>query len=207
MAIAQDDLKRLLAYSTISQVGYVFIGIGLGTYLGVYGGIFHAVTHLLAKALLFFCSGAIIYRLGLRRISDLGGLSRKMPLTAACFFVGCLSIGGLPFFAGFPSKYTIVLALAQAQLWWALAITAFAGHADARGARLGRLPGVLGRGVAEGRGTAGRRPRAAAVDGGADDRAGGGGRSCWASTRSCSTRCSTAACDRSSASSSREVAP
>lgn len=127
LAIVQDDLKRLLAYSTISQVGYVFIGIGLGTYLGIYGGLFHAVTHLLAKALLFFCSGAIIYRLGIRRISDLGGLSRKMPLTATCFFVGCLSIGGLPFFAGFPSKYTIVLALAESQLWWALSITALAG--------------------------------------------------------------------------------
>ena len=127
LAIVQDDLKRLLAYSTISQVGYVFAGLGLGTYLGIYGGLFHAVTHLLAKALLFFCSGAIIYRLGLRRISDLGGLSRKMPLTAACFFAGCLSIGGLPFFAGFPSKYTIVLALAQARLWWALAVTALAG--------------------------------------------------------------------------------
>ena len=127
LAIVQDDLKRLLAYSTISQVGYVFIGIGLGTYLGVYGGLFHAVTHLLAKALLFFCAGAIIYRLGIRRISDLGGLSRKMPITAACFFVGCLSIGGLPFFGGFPSKYTVVLALAQSRLWWALAVAALAG--------------------------------------------------------------------------------
>ena len=104
LAIVQDDLKRLLAYSTISQVGYVFAGIGLGTYLGIYGGLFHAVTHLLAKALLFFCAGAIIYRLGIRRISDLGGLSRKMPLTAACFFAGCLSIGGLPFFAGIPEQ-------------------------------------------------------------------------------------------------------
>jgi len=105
----------------------VFAGIGLGSYLGIYGGLFHAVTHLLAKALLFFCAGAIIYRLGIRRISDLGGLSRKMPLTAACFFVGCLSIGGLPFFAGFPSKYTVVLALAQSRLWWALAVAALAG--------------------------------------------------------------------------------
>ena len=127
LAIAQDDLKRLLAYSTISQVGYVFAGVGLGTYLGIYGGLFHAVTHLLAKALLFFCAGAIIYRLGLRRISDLGGLSRKMPVTAACFFVGCLSIGGLPLFAGFPSKYTVVLALAQAHLWWAVVVSALAG--------------------------------------------------------------------------------
>lgn len=127
LAIVQDDLKRLLAYSTISQVGYVFAGVGLGTYLGIYGGLFHAVTHLLAKALLFFCAGAIIYRLGIRKISDLGGLSRKMPITAVCFFVGCLSIGGLPFFAGFASKYTVVLALAEARLWWALAVAALAG--------------------------------------------------------------------------------
>jgi len=127
MAIAQDDLKRLLAYSSISQIGYVFIGIGLGTYLGIYGGLFHAVTHLVAKSLLFFCSGAIIYRLGLRKISDLGGLSRKMPLTAFCFFVGALSIGGLPLLGGFMSKYTIILALAKSQLWWAVAIAAAAG--------------------------------------------------------------------------------
>ncbi len=127
MALAQDDLKRLLAYSSVSQIGYVFAGIGLGTYLGIYGGLFHAVTHLLAKALLFFCSGAIIYRLGLRKVSDLGGLSRKMPVTATCFFIGALSIGGLPLFAGFMSKYTIVLALAKARLWWAMGITAFAG--------------------------------------------------------------------------------
>jgi hydrogenase-4 component F len=127
LAIVQNDLKRLLAYSTISQVGYVFAGLGLGSYLGIYGGLFHAVTHLLAKALLFFCAGAIIYRLGIRRISDLGGLSRKMPITSACFFVGCLSIGGLPFFAGFPSKYTVVLALAEARVWWALALAALGG--------------------------------------------------------------------------------
>ena len=127
MAIAQDDLKRLLAYSSISQIGYVFAGVGLGTYLGLYGGMFHAVTHMLAKALLFFCSGAVIYRLGIRRISDLGGLSRKMPMTAFCFFVGALSIGGLPPLAGFASKYSIVLALAQARLWWAMGLAAFAG--------------------------------------------------------------------------------
>jgi len=127
LAIVQDDLKRLLAYSSVSQIGYVFAGIGLGTYLGMYGGLFHAVTHLLAKSLLFFCSGAIIYRLGLRKISDLGGLSRKMPLTAFCFFVGALSIGGLPLLAGFMSKYTVVLAMARSQLWWAMILMAAAG--------------------------------------------------------------------------------
>jgi formate hydrogenlyase subunit 3/multisubunit Na+/H+ antiporter MnhD subunit len=127
LAIVQDDLKRLLAYSSVSQIGYVFGGIGLGTYLGMYGGLFHAVTHLLAKSLLFFCSGAIIYRVGIRKISDLGGLSRKMPLTAFCFFVASLSIGGLPLLAGFMSKYTIVLAMARARLWWAMVLMAAAG--------------------------------------------------------------------------------
>ncbi|MGA9753156.1 MAG: proton-conducting transporter membrane subunit [Acidobacteriota bacterium] len=127
MAIAQDDLKRLLAYSSISQIGYVFAGVGLGTYLGIYGGLFHAVTHMLAKALLFFCAGAILYRVGIRKISDLGGLSRKMPLTAVCFFIGALSIGGLPLLAGFMSKYTVVLALARSHLWWAMVLAAVAG--------------------------------------------------------------------------------
>jgi formate hydrogenlyase subunit 3/multisubunit Na+/H+ antiporter MnhD subunit len=127
MALVQDDLKRLLAYSSISQIGYVFAGIGIGSYLGIYGGLFHAVTHLLAKALLFLCAGAILYRVGIRKISDLGGLSRKMPVTAMCFFVGVLSIGGLPLLAGFMSKYSIVLALAKARLWWAMGIAAAAG--------------------------------------------------------------------------------
>jgi hydrogenase-4 component F len=127
MAIAQDDLKRLLAYSSVSQIGYVFAGIGLGSYLGLYGGLFHAGTHLLAKALLFFCAGAIIYKLDIRKISELGGLATKMPVTATCFFVGALSIGGLPPFGGFMSKYTIVLALARDQVWWAMGLAAFAG--------------------------------------------------------------------------------
>lgn len=127
MAIVQDDLKRLLAYSTISQVAYIFEGIGLGTYLGIYGGLFHSFTHLLAKGLLFFCAGAIVYRLDIRRISELGGLYRKMPLTSLCFFVAALSMGGVPFFAGFASKYTIILALGKSELWWAMGISAFTG--------------------------------------------------------------------------------
>jgi formate hydrogenlyase subunit 3/multisubunit Na+/H+ antiporter MnhD subunit len=127
LAIAQDDLKRLLAYSSISQIGYIFAGISLGTYLGLYGGFFHIVTHLLAKSLLFLCAGAVIYRVGIRKISDLGGLARKMPVTAFCFFVGALSMGGMPFLAGFMSKYTIILALAQVRMWWAMSIAILAG--------------------------------------------------------------------------------
>ena len=127
MAIVQDDLKRLLAYSSISQISYIFEGLGLGTYLGVYGGLFHAVTHMLAKSLLFFCAGAIIYRTGIRRISELGGLARKMPFTATCFFIGSVSMGGMPLLAGFMSKYSIILAVGKAGLWWAMGISAFAG--------------------------------------------------------------------------------
>jgi formate hydrogenlyase subunit 3/multisubunit Na+/H+ antiporter MnhD subunit len=127
MAIAQDDLKRMLAYSSISQISYVFEGLGLGTYLGIYSGLFHAVTHMLAKALLFFCVGAILYRLGIRRISELGGLSRKMPLTAMCFFLAALSMGGMPLLGGFMSKYSVVIAVGQSRLWWAMGISAFAG--------------------------------------------------------------------------------
>lgn len=127
LSIVQNDLKRLLAYSSISQIGYIFIGISLGTYLGLYGGFFHVVTHLLAKSLLFLCAGAVIYRVGIRKISDLGGLARKMPITAFCFFLAALSMGGMPFLAGFMSKYTIILALAKAKIWWAMAIATFAG--------------------------------------------------------------------------------
>jgi len=127
MAIVQDDLKRLLAYSSISQISYIFEGLGLGTYLGIYGGLFHAITHLLAKSLLFFCAGAIIYRLGIRKISQLGGLARRMPITAVCFFIGGLSMGGMPPLAGFWSKYSIILAVGKARLWWAMGISAFAG--------------------------------------------------------------------------------
>ena len=127
MAIVQDDLKRLLAYSSISQISYIFEGLGLGTYLGIYSGLFHAFTHLLAKSLLFFCAGAILYRLGIRKISELGGLSKKMPITALCFFIAGVSMGGLPLMAGFMSKYSIILAVGQAELWWAMGISAFAG--------------------------------------------------------------------------------
>jgi proton-translocating NADH-quinone oxidoreductase chain N len=128
MALVQDDLKRLLAYSSISQISYVFEGLGLGTYLGIYGGLFHLVNHTLVKALLFLSVGAIMYATGgKRRISELGGLASKMPITAVAFFIGALSIGGLPPFNGFMSKFTIFLAVGEAKLLWAAAIGIFTG--------------------------------------------------------------------------------
>jgi formate hydrogenlyase subunit 3/multisubunit Na+/H+ antiporter MnhD subunit len=122
LALVQDDLKRLLAYSSVSQMGYVLGGLGLGTYLGCYGGLFHLLNHAICKALLFMCVGAVIYATGVRRISELGGLGKKMRITSACFFIGALAISGFPPFNGFMSKITVYLALAQSGLWWATII-------------------------------------------------------------------------------------
>jgi len=126
VALTQDDIKRLLAYSSVSQIGYVVAGVGLGTYLGCYGGLFHLLNHAVAKGLLFMCAGAVVYATGARRISDMGGLAAKMPVTGACFIVGALTIAGLPPLSGFMSKLTIYLALARAGLWWAVVVAVLA---------------------------------------------------------------------------------
>lgn len=122
LAMVQDDLKRLLAYSSVSQMGYVLAGIALGTYLGAFGGLYHLLNHALIKALLFMAVGAVIYATGIRRVSQLGGLSKQMPITGLCFVVGALAIAGFPPFNGFMSKLTIYLALADSGLWWAVGI-------------------------------------------------------------------------------------
>lgn len=122
LAFAQDDLKRLLAYSSVSQMGYVLAGIGVGTYLGCYGGLFQLLNHAVYKSLLFMCVGAVIYATHMRRMGDLGGLRKKMPITSACFLVGALAIAGFPPLNGFWSKLSIYLALAKAGMWWAAAI-------------------------------------------------------------------------------------
>jgi len=131
MCLAQDDLKRMLAYSSVSQIGYIAMGLGLigigfdqtARYLGGYGSLFHLLNHALSKGLLFLAVGAIIYKTsGLRRMSDLRGMARRMPVTAVCFFVGAFAISGMPPFNGFWSKLTLYLAAARADLWWALGI-------------------------------------------------------------------------------------
>jgi hydrogenase-4 component D len=107
----QDDLKRLLAYSTIAHLGYVLLGIaigGLGSTLGFRGGVLHIICHGYSKATLFFCAGVISYVTGTRSISSLRGLARSMPLTAAAFFIGVLSVTGVPPLACFWSKFMIL---------------------------------------------------------------------------------------------------
>lgn len=127
IAFAQDDIKRLLAFSSVSQISYIIAGLALGSYVGIYGGLFHLVNHSILKVLLFFTAGALTCASGTRKISELGGLSRKMPITSVCFFVGALGISGMPLFSGFHSKFAIFVALAQQGLWWAVAIAVATG--------------------------------------------------------------------------------
>lgn len=123
LALGQKDMKRMLAYSSISQVGYVVLGIGIGTPLGIAGGLFHLFNHALAKALLFLNSGSIQQSTGTRNLDEMGGLAKRMPLTAATNLVGSLSISGVPPLSGFWSKLIIIIALVQSNEWF-LAVVA-----------------------------------------------------------------------------------
>jgi len=106
----KDDIKRMLAYSSIGQIGLIVFAIGIGTYLGVFGALFQLVNHALAKCLLFLTAGYMIYRAGSKKLSDMEGLGRRMPLTAIAFTVATFSLVGLPPFAGFMSKLSIICA-------------------------------------------------------------------------------------------------
>jgi len=106
MALVQTDIKRILAYSTISQIGYMFIGCGVGAYAA---GMFHLVTHAFFKALLFLGAGSVIHALsGEQDIRKMGGLRKHLPLTFYSFLAATLAISGLPFFSGFFSKDAIL---------------------------------------------------------------------------------------------------
>ena len=110
LATGQKDIKRLFAYSSISQVGFMVLGLGLGTPLGLIGGLYHMVNHAFFKSLLFLNAGTIEYATGTRKLKRLGGLNRQLPVTAATSLVGSMSIAGIPPFSGFWSKLIIVLA-------------------------------------------------------------------------------------------------
>ncbi|MCW3976081.1 MAG: NADH-quinone oxidoreductase subunit M [Candidatus Bathyarchaeota archaeon] len=107
MAFAQTDIKRLLAYSSVSQAGYILFGLMSLYSLGIAGGLFHIINHGIAKSLLFMSAGAIIYSTGIRDMRKLGGLASKMPITAVAVLCGALSIAGTPPFGGFASEWMI----------------------------------------------------------------------------------------------------
>jgi NADH-quinone oxidoreductase subunit L len=121
VAVAQNDIKRVLAYSTVSQLGYMFLAVGSGAYTAA---IFHMVTHAFFKALLFLGSGAVIHGMGHEQdMRRMGALRKVMPVTAATFIVGWLAIAGVPPFAGFWSKDDILLAAYdKSPVLWALGL-------------------------------------------------------------------------------------
>lgn len=111
LALVQTDVKRLLAYHSISQMGYILLGIGLGTELGLAGGLYHLVNHAMFKGLLFLCMGAVIYSTGMRKLDDLGGLWKRMPITTSTCIIAALAISGIPPFNGFASKTVLAEAV------------------------------------------------------------------------------------------------
>jgi len=110
-ALGQNDFKRMLAYSSISQVGYIIIGLGCGTPLGIAGAVFHLFNHSIFKSLLFVNSAAVEAQTGTRNMNNLSGLGKRMPITSITSGLGFLSASGIPPLAGFWSKLIIVIAL------------------------------------------------------------------------------------------------
>lgn len=111
-AVLANDIRRLLAYHIVSQVGYMVAGVGMGTMLAINGAASHAFTHILYKSLLFMGAGAVIYMTGRSKLSELGGLYKYMPLTFVLYMVGAFSISAFPLFSGFVSKTMVVEAAA-----------------------------------------------------------------------------------------------
>ncbi len=110
-AVIENDLRRVLAYSLINQLGFMVCGIGIGTALALNGTVAHAFSHILYKALLFMSMGAVLYRVGTIKGSDLGGLYKSMPKTSLLCIVGAASISAFPLFSGFVSKSMILAAM------------------------------------------------------------------------------------------------
>ncbi len=121
LAIYQDNVKRLLAYSSIAQVGYMILGISMGNAAGLAGGIIHMFNHALMKGALFMAMGCVFYVIGSVKIEDMAGLGKRMPLTAAAIVAGGFSLIGVPLTVGFISKWYLVQGAFEAG-WWPVAI-------------------------------------------------------------------------------------
>lgn len=117
-ALLDNDVRRILAYSIVNQVGFMLVAIGIGTEMAINGAAAHAFAHILYKALLLMTAGAVLYQTGLSRATELGGLLRTMPLTAWCAVIGAFAIAGFPGTSGFVTKSLITGAAADAHLAW-----------------------------------------------------------------------------------------
>ena len=121
-AIFQTDARQTLAYSSIAQVGYMLLGVGIATAAGLSAGYLHLLNHAIIKGALFLALGAFWYRFGITRVEDFRGLSKMMPWTMSAFTLGGLSLIGVPFTAGFVSKLNLVRAAAENGWWWAAGV-------------------------------------------------------------------------------------
>lgn len=128
-AVIENDLRRVLAYSLNNQLGFMVVGIGVGTEMALNGTVSHAFCHILYKSLLFMCMGAVLLRTGTANGSDLGGLFKTMPWTTGFCIVGAASISGFPLFSGFISKSMILTSVSDAGHWevWLVLLFASAG--------------------------------------------------------------------------------
>jgi multicomponent Na+:H+ antiporter subunit D len=117
IALSQDELKRRLAFSTIGQLSYIVLGVALLSPMGMIGGMTHIAMHAFGKITLFFCAGAIAVATGKKYISQMVGIGKRMPITMTAFFIGSLSVIGLPPTGGFFSKWYMVLGTLQAGQW------------------------------------------------------------------------------------------
>ena len=111
--VSENDLRRVLCYGKINQIGFMVVGIGIGTDLAIDGAIAHAFTHVIYKGLLFMSMGAVLFRTGEIRGSHLGGLYKTMPWTTGFCIVGAASISAFPLFSGFVSKSIIITEAAR----------------------------------------------------------------------------------------------
>ncbi|HLA52340.1 MAG TPA: NADH-quinone oxidoreductase subunit L [Flavitalea sp.] len=121
IALKQNDIKKVLAYSTVSQLGYMFVGLGVGAYTGA---VFHVMTHAFFKALLFLGAGSVIHAMRHEQdIRYMGGLKKKLPVTHITFLIGCIAIAGIPPFSGFFSKDEILAAAwGQNKIYWIVGV-------------------------------------------------------------------------------------
>ena len=118
-AIFQTDVRRMLAFSSVAQVGYMLLGVGIATTASVAAGYLHLLNHAIIKGGLFLALGAMWYRFGITRMEDFRGLGKTMPLTMGAFTISGLSLIGVPFTAGFVSKLNLTVAAADAGWVWA----------------------------------------------------------------------------------------
>jgi len=124
-ATVETDFKRILAYSTVSQIGYIFLGFAVANEAGINGSLLFILMHGLAKAGLFLCAGIVIHATHKRDIREMGGLIKTMPITAAAYLMCAFSVIGIPPFGGFFSKFLVIMGTVRAGMIWVAAVAMF----------------------------------------------------------------------------------